>query len=27
MLNTYGYKRTLRTCNPYCFPTGTMVTP
>jgi hypothetical protein len=26
MLDTWGYKHTLRLCNTYCFPTGTMVT-
>jgi hypothetical protein len=25
MLNTYGYKHTLRICNTYCFSTATMV--
>jgi hypothetical protein len=25
MLNTQGYKQTLRICNTYCFPTATMV--
>jgi hypothetical protein len=25
MLDTEGYKHTLRICNTYCFPTATMV--
>jgi len=26
MLDTYGYKHTLRLCNNYCFSTASMVT-